>query len=47
MREFPCGAAAGVAAVVWVRSLARELPHAVGAAKKKKKIGDALFMQMI
>ena len=42
----PCGAvgegsnivtaAAQVAAVVWVQSLARELPHAAGAARKKK-----------
>ena len=30
-------AAAQVAAVVQVHSLARELPHAVGMAKKKKK----------
>ena len=28
---------AWVAAVVWVRSLAQELPHATGAAKKKEK----------
>ena len=44
--EFPCGAvgegsnivtaAAQVAAMVWVQSLARELPHAAGAARKKK-----------
>ena len=30
-------AAAQVTAVAWVRSLARELPHAMGTAKKKKK----------
>ena len=28
---------AQVAAVAWLWSLARELPHVVGAAKKKKK----------
>ena len=27
----------GLAAAVWVQSLAQELPHAVGVAKKKKK----------
>ena len=27
-----------VAAVAWVQSLAWELPHAMGAAKKKKKV---------
>ena len=30
--------AAGVTAMVWVRSLAWEFPHAAGAAKKKKKL---------
>ena len=30
-------AAARVAAVAWVQSLAQELPHATGMAKKKKK----------
>ena len=29
--------AASVAAVAWVHSLAWELPHATGVAKKKKK----------
>lgn len=43
--EFPCGAvgegsnivtaAAQVAAMVWVQSLARELPHSKGMAKRK------------
>ena len=30
-------AAAQVAALVWVQSLAQELPHTVDVAKKKKK----------
>ena len=30
-------AVAPVATVTWVLSLARELPHAAGAVKKKKK----------
>ena len=29
----------GVTAVAWVRSLAQELPQAVGAAKKEKELG--------
>ena len=47
-REFSCGAMlknpmlavtveAWVAAVVWVQSLAQELPYATGAAKNKNK----------
>ena len=45
--EVPCGAGAWgssvvtavawVTAAVWVQSLARELPHAMGAEEKKKK----------
>ena len=45
LQEFYCGtagyrsgvvtAAAWVAAVVWVQSLARELPHAARTGKKK------------
>lgn len=39
--EFPSGSAGEgsgtVAAVAGVRSLARELPHAMGSDKKKKK----------
>ena len=39
--EFPCGSVGQgsgvVTAVSWVRSLAWELPHAVGAAKRGKK----------
>ena len=45
-QEFSCGAlgkgsrvvpAAQVAVVLWVQSLAQEIPHAEGTAKKKKK----------
>ena len=46
MVEFPCGTAgwgsdvvaavAWAAAVVWLQSLARELPYAMSAAKKKR-----------
>ena len=53
--EFPCGAAGEgsgvvsaavwVAAVAQVQSLVRELPHAVGAAKKEKKKNDSLVLQ--
>ena len=34
---FRITAVARVSAVLWVRSLAPELPHAVDAAKKKEK----------
>ena len=30
-------ASAKVEAVAWIKTLARELPHALGVAKKKKK----------
>ena len=35
-----------VTAVAWVQSLARELPHAKGAAKEKKKKGVKTTRQM-
>ena len=45
--EFPGGLAvkdsAVVTAVVWVQSLAWELPHAMGSAKKKKKKKNKLI----
>ena len=41
-REFPGGApgwgSSAISAMVWIRSLAGELPYAAGAAKKEKKI---------
>ena len=41
LRDFLCGSAGLgsciVTAVVWFQSLARELPHAMGVFKKKKK----------
>ena len=37
-------AAVGVATVAWVQSLARELLHAVGMAKKNESISDILSL---